>query len=271
MNIHRLCFLIITSTFLLTTVKANADPLASTEEKNLREFSQVSKEPGAVMFTPPPNWQLADAKALPSSVKIMVVGKGESDFPPSINLATENYAGTLKQYLKQVKAINSSQGNEWKDLGTIRTDAGDASYSQAIVKTQWGDVKLMHVIFLKNGIIYILTGAALKDDFPKYYKDFFNSFRSLKINQNVYEMVADPSKRANLENAQANLIKSFSVLSKRQDQSSSTEQSRVIFNSEQFQKNYWEPFKRMLSKDYGEMGSEWQNHLLDKIQNEITE
>lgn len=271
MKIHRLSFLIITTTFLLSAGIANANPLASSEEKNLREnFAQVSKEPGAVLFTPPTHWQLADAKALPSSVKIMVVGKGESDFPPSINLATENYAGTLKQYLKQVKAINSSQGNEWKDLGTIRTDAGDASYSQAIVKTQWGDVKLMHVIFLKNGIIYILTGAALKDDFPKYYKDFFNSFRSLKINQNVYEMVTDPSKRANLENAQANLIKSFSTLSKRQDQTS-PEQSKAIFNSEQFQKNYWEPFKRMLSKDYGEMGSEWQNHLLDKIQNEITE
>lgn len=157
---------------------------SSSEEKEIQEqFIKMSKEPGAVMFTPPAGWHIADPKALPSSVKVMVVGKGTHEYPPSMNLGTEVYNGTLKEYLKQIKAINKSQGYEWKDLGVIQTEAGEASYSQAVMTTEWGKVKMMHVILHKQGVIYILSAAALLDEFPKFYKDFFNSFRSLKFNE----------------------------------------------------------------------------------------
>lgn len=134
-----------------------------------------------VLFTPPEGWRLANTQSLPSCVIAMVVGKGSFEFPPSINLGTETYSGTLRQYLKRIKEINTSQGFEWKDLGMIRTDAGDASLSQVDTKTQWGDVRMMHVILLKDGMVYILTAAALKDEFAKFYKDFFNSLRSLRF------------------------------------------------------------------------------------------
>lgn len=136
-----------------------------------------------VIFTPPEGWRFADTSMLPPSVKTMVIGKGASEFPPSINLGTENYTGTLKQYLKRIKEINQSQGAEWKDLGMIRTEAGDASLSQVDTKTQWGDVRMMHVILLKDGTVYILTAASLKDEFPSFYKDLFNSLRSLRFDK----------------------------------------------------------------------------------------
>lgn len=176
--------LMVACLFTITSSLAAESSVSAEQEQSIQQqFIEMAKEPGAVMFTPPSGWQLTDSKELPKSVKVMVVGKGAKEYPPSINLSTEEYAGTLKQYLKIVKAINDSQGSEWKDLGTIRTDAGDASLSQVDAKSQWGETRLMHVILLKDGIVYILTAASLKDEFPKFYKDFFNSLRSLRINE----------------------------------------------------------------------------------------
>jgi hypothetical protein len=139
-------------------------------------------EPGAVYFTPPEGWRLADQKGLPSSVKVMVVGKGAYEFPPSINLSIEPFDGTQKQYMKIVKSINDSKGTDWKDLGNIKTDAGNANLSQVDSKSEWGEVRMMHVILQKNKKVYIMTAASLKDEFARFYKDFFSAIRSLHIN-----------------------------------------------------------------------------------------
>lgn len=147
-----------------------------------QDFQKAAKEPGAVMFVPPKNWQIADSKDLPDHVHFMAVGKGKYNFPPSINLSTEEYGGTLKEYLAIVKEINGSQGSEWKNLGLIKTEAGDASLSQADAMTEWGPVRMMHVILLREGVIYILTAAALKKEFPGFYQTFFKSLKSLNIN-----------------------------------------------------------------------------------------
>lgn len=141
-----------------------------------------TKSPGAVYFTPPEGWRQAEAKSLSPNVKIMVVGKGKGEFPPSINLAVEPYKGTLKDYLKIVKSINAAKGGDWKDLGKIRTDAGEGSLSQLDTKMQWGDVRMLHTIVSKNNTIYIMTAAALREEFPAYYKQFFDAMRSLHVN-----------------------------------------------------------------------------------------
>lgn len=151
----------------------------STETKALEVDTLV---PGAVYFTPPKGWQQADASALSPTVKMLVVGKGKGDLPPSIHLALEPYQGTLKDYMKIVKAINVSKGGEWKDLGKIRTHAGEGSLSQLDTKTQWGDMRMLHTIVLKNNTIYIMTAAALRDEFPAYYKHFFDAMTSLHVN-----------------------------------------------------------------------------------------
>lgn len=132
-------------------------------------------------FTPPEGWRFADKESLPKHVKVMVVGKGSKDLPPSINLGYENFSGTLKDYLKIVKTFNESLGDTWKDLGTIQTEAGTASLSQVDMKTEWGDLRQMHLIYLHDGIIYILTAAALKQEFSQFYPQFFKSLRSFRI------------------------------------------------------------------------------------------
>lgn len=150
---------------------------------NESQTSEMQDE--VVAFTPPEGWKLVDAKSLSPSVKAMVIGKGEHEFPPSINLATEPYARSLNDYLKKVKEVNQADGADWKSLGSIQTQAGEGNLSQVDLPTQWGDVRMMHVILLKNNTIYILTASALKSEFPKFYKDFFTSLQSLRFSKNV--------------------------------------------------------------------------------------
>lgn len=132
-------------------------------------------------FTPPAGWRMADPASLPTHVKIMVVGEGANELPPSINLGYEPFVGSLKEYLKIVKRINVSSGDVWQDLGSIQTQAGPASLSQVDMKTKWGNLRQMHVIYLSDGIAYILTAAALKDEFPRFYPQFFESFHTFRV------------------------------------------------------------------------------------------
>lgn len=244
--------------------------LSSDEAAKVQQgYAQMAQEPGQVMFTPPEGWQMADPKALPRSVKIMVVGKGEREFPPSINLGSEKFNGTLKQYLKTVKAINESQGTEWRDLGSITTEAGDANFSQVDAKTQWGEVRSMHVILINNGTVYIMTAAALKEEFPRYYKDFFSAMRSLRINKDLYEMVGDTSRRTNLTKAIDSLKQDFQAQYKKQA-SSSNSSKQIVFQDASFQRLQWEPFKTMLAKDFSDMSPDWQKRVLERIQSDLT-
>ena len=106
---------------LLITLFIYASPMIAEETFAINE---------TIQFIPPTDWRNADKSKLPEHVHLMVVGQGANEFPPSISLATEKYSGTLKQYLKVVKELNSSKGYEWRDLGSIQTDAGNASLSQ---------------------------------------------------------------------------------------------------------------------------------------------
>ena len=161
-------------------------PIPSKEESSLIEEMQNNvNAPGAVLFTPPAGWRLVDPKNLPKSVLVMVVGKGVSDFPPNMNLGFENYEGSLKDYIRKIVKVQlDSTHAEWKDLGTIQTEAGDAQLLQIDNKTKWGVERQMMALIKSNQTIYMLTASALRDEFPKHYKEFFNSIRSLKINPN---------------------------------------------------------------------------------------
>jgi len=177
------CYVLSVATLIsFTILKAEGTAPSNTESPLQDNYQKTAHQPGAILFTPPQGWKAVDPSILTSSVKAMVIGKGAHEFPPSINLGTEAFKGTLKQYLKRIKELNKSQGSEWKDLGTVRTEAGEASLSQVDRKTQWGDVRMMHIILSKDDTIYIMTAASLKEEFPKFYKDFFNSLRSLRFN-----------------------------------------------------------------------------------------
>lgn len=168
------------STTLLTFIlSCGILPLHAAEKSAQAAASDNASK--AIAFSPPNGWRQAEPSMLPKNVKLMVVGEGTHEFPPSIALAIEDYKGTMKQYLKRVKEISVSKGHEWKDLGTIKSDAGVLSLSQTDSTTEWGKVRMLHVMLKKDGEMYILTAASLRDEFSKFYKDFFDAFKSLRF------------------------------------------------------------------------------------------
>lgn len=275
----KLCFILIMTT---TTSYCFADssiasppsppsPLSSSTPPTLSPPSHpIEDEEGIVYFNPPQNWMLADSSILPKSVKLMVIGKSSTGFPPSINLSSEPFKGTLKEYLKIVKNINSAQGYEWKDLGSIQTQAGTGNLSQVDTKSQWGNVRLMHVILIKNGHVYILTASALRDEFSTFYKDFFNSMRSLKIVKDEYEMITSAQLRTQLKTATDKLKTQWqTLLAQKQHEQPQTDELKIqLFKSQEFQA-IWNPFLEMLKQKYSQLGPEWQTLFLQKLEDQL--
>ena len=248
-----------------------SDPIKSVQT-NLTPLLKTSDENSISSFTPPKGWRLADSASLPPTVKVMVVGKGQYPFPPSMNLSTEPYKGTLKQYLKTIKSMNDSQGYEWKDLGMMETQAGPASLSQVDTQTEWGNVRMMHVILLKNERIYILTSSALRDEFSKFYKDFFNAMKSLKLNTNFIEAVAPPL-QGQLKLAYEKLISQWKErVAAKIKEYPSLSQDKIksqTFKEEYFQKNEWIPYKEMIETKFADMGADWQTMALQNSQDDL--
>ena len=169
---------------LITCLSLTGELLSAPKSISTEEFQQMHNLPAT--FTPPANWSLVDPQQLRQqfkNVKMMVIGKGSHYYSPSINLGIFPFQGTLKQFLKDIKANNEADGCLWQDLGTIQTKAGPASLSQVEEKTEWGKVQQMHVTLIKDGTVYLLTAAALKEEFPKFHQTFFDSLRSLQINE----------------------------------------------------------------------------------------
>jgi hypothetical protein len=250
-------------TALVTCLLLGLSVHAETNNRDLNsEYSLIAKEPGSVIFTPPKDWQLVDKSKLPKSIMAMVVGKGKTNFPPSINLGLHQESGTLKEFLKYVKEVNDSDGIEWKDLGTIRTQAGDASLSQLDTSTEWGTIREMQVIFVKDDVAYILTAAALKDEFSTFYREFFNSMKSLKVNKTLFEMIPDQRRRVVLRELVQDVVTSWNDLAEKQGQEHS-------FVNDSFQTEVWKPFNARLARDFHDMTPEWKNHLLDYVKKEL--
>lgn len=218
------------------------------------QFADID-EPGALTFKPPKEWKLANPEDLSPRVKLMIVGKGSGYYPPSINVGTEPYKGTLRDYLRMVKKVNEGLGSEWRDLGTIETLSGKASLSQVDMNTEWGQVRLMHVILVKNRNVYVVTAGALKEEFSKHYNDFFEAFRSIQLNPDVFDLVSQSEKKRKLEQEYHKLLKSEEHLS---------------FDDETFQKEHWTPFLRMLDSEYAYLGSKWKEQTIGKVRRDLT-
>lgn len=252
-------YLQILSIFLLSNATLSAELSSSTTSPSAYRLQEI---PLTAMFTPPKGWRLADQQGLSPHVQIMVVGKGNNTYPPSMNLATEKFSGTLKDYLKIVKKINEAEKVEWKDLGPIRTLSGNANLSQVEITTQWGQIKMMHAIAVKDQTAYILTASALKEEFPKFYKDFFNSIQSLAINKDLYETLKDSKQRSNLKKIHLDLETQFDRLLKESPSSS----PKDVFESEAFQNEYWKPYQSKLEKEFSGMGGDWVSMILSSVQ-----
>lgn len=236
-------------------------------------IEQLTTEPCASWFSPPEGWLVADPSKLPKTVRLMVIGKGRKEFPPSINLATEKYTGTLSEYLKIVKEINSSQGAEWKSLGTVDTESGTAHLSQLDVTNEWGKVRMIHILLLKDDVMHIMTGASLKEEFPKYRTTFLQAMRSIHVNQAPFDMVLDETRRQDLEIACEKVKNEWSATLEnvpgKVGEKPKTSAVNALFAGEQFQKQSWQPFEQTIADNYSDMNQYWQKYLLTMVKEQL--
>ena len=243
----------------------------SSDKQNITESDLQSNETKwFVNFKPPNGWRIANSKDLPSSVKIMVVGQGSYDFPPSINLGTEKFDGTLNKYLKTIREINRTQGAELKDLGTLQTKAGNASLSQVDAKTEWGDVRMMHVILLRNNIVYILTVAALKEEFPKFYKEFFRSMRSLTLSNDPVDLLTSSQEKKMYYTEKKKLKKRFKELAVSKNISLKNDDETLNhFDSQEFKNQYGIPYIAKIENEFASYGQEWKTQVLNDLKKDL--
>jgi hypothetical protein len=254
-------------------LSADVPAPSKAQTKHTQNKSAEEDDAGIVTFVPPPGWHQADSNALPPHVKFMVVGKGSTAFPPSMNLSVEPFKKGLNAYLKIIKSINESQGYEWKDLGMIKTQAGTASLSQVDTKTEWGDLRLMHAVLHKNGHIYILTASALKNEFSKFYKEFFAAMQSLRVNKDIFEMIPTPQRKAFLKKSCEQLKNQWNTLvAQKQKESPNVPVETLkeeIFQGDLFQTGTWKPFKDMIAQKFSDLGPDWQAVMLQKTEDEL--
>lgn len=212
------------------------------EEADPPQLLEESKE-SFCYFHPPKGWEIAQSTS--PHVKMAFVKKDKKEgFCPSINLAIEEVGtGSLSDYLNAVKAIyEQNRNNRWRKLGKVHTGAGDAQLTEIDTISQLGSVRMLQLIFLKDGRAHILTAAALKNDFCAYYRDFQEAFRSFTITQDLLEPIPQLQRKVDLKNSQESLLQASA--------------------EEEFEKKHWAAFESKIREEYEDMGLFWQALVL---------
>lgn len=192
-------------------------------------------------FFPPSDWQCAQPKHRSPHVQIGFVGKGSTDFCPSINLATEEVDISLKEYVKAVKGTHLSKSHTtWRDLGKFSMKAGEGRLTEIGEISPWGDVTMLQALFVKDTTAYILTAAVLKKDFPRFKEEILQSLQSFDLVADLFSPLSDKKKRLKLQHL-------FSTLGH--------------FSSEENiasrQREQWEQLQKTILEECSEMGGYW--------------
>jgi hypothetical protein len=207
------------------------------------------KETLSPLFTPPKEWH-KNPSSLPSSkVKVSYFIKAKKEFCPSINLIEEKVSSSMEKYLKSIqKMYESDSENRFRRLGTLKTKAGTAHLTSLDMTTAQGKVRILQSLFLQEGVVYILTGAVLQEDFGRYQKDITDSFRSFSLVPHLEDYVKDETQKSIL----LTQIESLT--------------SNTTKNTKQ-----WEPFKNFIIQQFKEEGPYWQLLILEKMQKKLSE
>lgn len=233
-----------------------------------------AEEESSCFFTAPSGWQYVDTSSLPQTIKLFVRGKSESEVPPTLNLAVESTSLDLEHYLTAARNAYCSTGYaQWCQLGTIDTESGECRLTQIEQETEWGIVKIMQAIMVRNHTAYVLSASALKAEFPNYYEEFFQSIQSFTIKENPLEMVKADDKRLALESAcqrlKAHWFASFDKSRLAKPDLPEETVAIVAFEQPQFQEAFWRPFQQMICESYEEMGTDWQSLVLNQMHEEL--
>ena len=175
-------------------------------------------------FTPPPQWECVKSQRLSNHVQIGFLGKGEKAFRPSLNCATEEIDLSLKEYIKAVRAIHEEMQMPWRDLGEFSCKAGKGRLAEITGQSPCGDVKMLQMIFVKDKMAYILTGAVLGEEFASQRETLLTAIRSMDVVQDLFSPIGDELKRSSLKQ----MYMSFETLPQDKQQSAWEQLQREI-------------------------------------------
>lgn len=228
-------------------------------------FQAHSKEPSQPFFIPPKGWDVADPKAFSPSVQIAFLKNTGKGFCPSMNLAVEETEASLSEYLKAVKAIHEQdKGTHWRSLGKVRTTAGLGQLTEIDATTPFGPVRLLQLIFMKEGHAYVLTAAALREEFSNFYKAFQDSFRSFVLTSDLFASIPQLDQRENLKLAQAKLY------SAAEERMLAQEKITNLMEDPAFREKHWTAYQKTVLSDFEEMGAHWQILVLRNAYEKLT-
>lgn len=215
-------------------------------------------------FVPPENWDIADPRSLSPKVKIAFLKNSGKGFSPSINLAIEDTDVSLADYLKAVKAIHEQdRNNRWRSLGKVRTASGLAQLTEIDSTSEWGPVRILQLILIKDKRAYVLTAAALKEEMSNYYKDIQSSFRSLTLSNDLLGNIQQLERREMLKQKQAELFTTA------EEYVHSLAAKKNLLEDQVFQEKYWTPFQKIVLENFGDMGAFWQILVLRNAHDQL--
>lgn len=144
--------------------------------------------PFPYLTSPPKGWEcINDPAQLPTKVKVIFIGPGHgnSQFTPSLNVACEETRLPIDEYVSMAKMYHEKQaGTRCTPLGTINTPAGVARLMQIDRPSQWGDVRFIQAMLIKDGDAYVATATCLKSDFSVLSTQIFKALQSFNIDTN---------------------------------------------------------------------------------------
>lgn len=138
-----------------------------------------------VSIVPPKGWErINDPEQLPQKVSVIYVGTGKSQFTPSINLASEETTLYPDEYMSLAKSYHLGQGDtRCKQLGAIDMQAGKANLLQIDRPTQWGNVRFLQAVLVRDQKAYVITATCLQEEFMSLSTQLFKSIQSFSIVQ----------------------------------------------------------------------------------------
>lgn len=219
-------------------------------------LSSLNSEEPFYYFIPPKTWDVVDPSKLTHMFKIAFVEHSAKTFKPSLNLGVQKVNVSAEEYIEAAKKQHLVNRNKkWSELGIVHTKAGSAHLSQIDEKANFGDVRSMQCILLKQGYVYVLTAVALRDDFLNYYHEFLNAFESFSIYQDTVHSLSSQELKNCYNMKVQKLLDQWTLFLA---STKTPQEPKKAFNDRRFQKGLWKDFERFLSKNFKDEGVFWQ-------------
>lgn len=146
-------------------------------------FNQVEGDEKLCSLLPPKGWEaIEDPNQLPKKIRHIYIGKGTTTFTPSLNIACEETALPLIEYIKQAKSYHEkARGSRCAPLGQLNTKVGMAQVLQIDRNSQWGPIRCIQATLIVEGVAYVITSTCLKQEFAAFSSQLFKSIQSFQL------------------------------------------------------------------------------------------